>query len=114
MEYDANPPFALFELAKIQFTGVLSESGDQIELRALVTIFNPDRTQKGDSSPIQLMADAFRWRYCQTPLTPCPFPLFRQRLGNGSLEPTPANQMTIIESLRSFAIYWLPLFSFFA
>jgi hypothetical protein len=45
MEYDANPPFALFEFDKIQFTGVLNESGDRIELTALVTLFNPDGTQ---------------------------------------------------------------------
>ena len=51
MEYDANPPFALFEFDKIQFTGVLNKSGDQIELTALVTLFNANGTQKGDSFP---------------------------------------------------------------
>jgi hypothetical protein len=45
MEYDANPPFALFEFDKIQFTGVLSEAGNQMELTALVTLFDPNGNQ---------------------------------------------------------------------
>jgi hypothetical protein len=45
LEYDANPPFALFEFDKIQFTGVLSESGNQMELTALVTLFDPNGNQ---------------------------------------------------------------------
>jgi hypothetical protein len=32
MEYDANPPFALFQFDKTQFTGVLSESGDRMDI----------------------------------------------------------------------------------
>jgi hypothetical protein len=51
LEYDANPPFALFQFDKVQFTGILNKSGDQIALTALVTLFNPDGTQKGDSFP---------------------------------------------------------------
>jgi hypothetical protein len=51
LEYDANPPFALFEFDKIQFTGILNKSGDQIALTARVTLFNPDGTQRGDSFP---------------------------------------------------------------
>jgi hypothetical protein len=51
LEYDANPPFALFQFDKIQFTGILNKSGDQIALTALVTLFNPDGTQKGKSFP---------------------------------------------------------------
>jgi hypothetical protein len=32
MEYDGNPPFALFQFDKIQYTAVLSESGDRMEI----------------------------------------------------------------------------------
>jgi hypothetical protein len=53
IEYQANPAAApnttLFQFDKVQFTGVLKDSGDEIELTALVTIFNPDGSQKGDS-----------------------------------------------------------------
>ena len=49
IEYQDSLSAPVFQFDKIQFTGVLSESGDQMELTALVTIFNPDGTQKGDS-----------------------------------------------------------------
>jgi len=45
--YCSNP--TLYQFDKVQFSGVLNESGDQIELTALITNFNPDGTQKGDS-----------------------------------------------------------------
>jgi hypothetical protein len=81
MEYDPNPPFALFEFDKILFTGVLSDSGDQMELTALVTLFDPNGKQlpPRKASPTKLTACAFRWKYCQTSLTPCPFPRSPQR-----------------------------------
>lgn len=60
LEYDANPPFALFEFDKIQFTGVLNESGDQIALTALVTLFNPDGTQKPPQEGIPDKANGVR------------------------------------------------------
>ena len=32
MEYDGNPPFALFQFDKVQFTAILSESGDRLDI----------------------------------------------------------------------------------
>jgi hypothetical protein len=52
IEYQVNPHNAtLYEFDKVQFTGVLNESGDEMKLTALVTLFNPDGSQKGDSFP---------------------------------------------------------------
>jgi hypothetical protein len=56
LEYQAatttNPPSApLFQIDKVQLTGVLNESGDQMQLTALTTVFNPDGSQKGNSFP---------------------------------------------------------------
>jgi hypothetical protein len=52
IEYQVNPhDSTLYELDKVQFTGALNESGDEMKLTALVTLFNPDGSQKGDSFP---------------------------------------------------------------
>jgi hypothetical protein len=43
MEYDGNPPFALFQFDKIQYTAVLSDSGDRLEIpEPVVTNYYPD------------------------------------------------------------------------
>ncbi|HYZ75309.1 MAG TPA: hypothetical protein VE641_19680 [Chthoniobacterales bacterium] len=50
IEYQVTPPTApVFQFDKVQFTGVLDDSGDEMKLTALVTFFNPDGSQKGDS-----------------------------------------------------------------
>jgi hypothetical protein len=52
IEYQVNPHnTTLFEFDKVQFTGVLNESGDEMKITALVTLFNADGSQKGDSFP---------------------------------------------------------------
>jgi hypothetical protein len=60
MEYDPNPPFALFEFDKILFTGVLSDSGDQMELTALVTLFDPNGKQLPPQEGIPNKANGVR------------------------------------------------------
>jgi hypothetical protein len=47
IEYQVTPPTApVYQFDKVQFTGVLNQSGDQMELTAVITIFNPDGSQK--------------------------------------------------------------------
>lgn len=49
IEYQVNPPnTTLYQFDKVQFTGVLKDPGDEIELTALLTVFNPDGSQKGE------------------------------------------------------------------
>jgi hypothetical protein len=60
LEYDPNPPFALFQFDKVQFTGVLNKSGDQIELTALVTLFDPDGNQRPPKEGIRDKANGIR------------------------------------------------------
>jgi hypothetical protein len=43
MEYDANPPFGLFQFDKVQFTAVLNASGDRIDLpNPVITNYYPN------------------------------------------------------------------------
>jgi len=50
LEYQVSPPDApIYQIDKSQLTGVLSDSGNQMQLTALSTAFNPDGSQKGDS-----------------------------------------------------------------
>jgi hypothetical protein len=53
-------PFALFEFDKIQFTGVLNESGDRMELTALVTLFDADGNQLPPKEGIRDKANGIR------------------------------------------------------
>ncbi len=60
MEYDGNPPFALFQFDKVQFTGFLNESGDRMEITAAaITTFHPDGSQK-DFIPVSTKAHGVR------------------------------------------------------
>lgn len=52
LEYQVNPPNgSIFQIDKSQLTGVLINSGNEMRLTALTTVFNPDGTQKGNSFP---------------------------------------------------------------
>jgi hypothetical protein len=47
MEYDGNPPFALFQFDKVQYTAILSESGDRLVIpEPVVTNYNKDGSFK--------------------------------------------------------------------
>jgi len=55
LEYQGNPQLppnaSIYQIDKSQLTGVLNESGGQMQLTALTTIFNPDGTQKAGPFP---------------------------------------------------------------
>jgi hypothetical protein len=77
--FNLPPNVSVFQFAKFQFTGRLSQSGDTMTFNALLTRYNP----QGKRHPICLLmelAHAFPWKYCQTHLTPCPFLPFPKRL----------------------------------
>jgi hypothetical protein len=43
MEYDANPPFALFQFDKVQFTAILNETGDKMVIpEPVLTNYKPN------------------------------------------------------------------------
>jgi hypothetical protein len=46
---NTSPELAVYSFVRVQFTGVLGDSGNEMRLTALVTVFNPDGTQNGDS-----------------------------------------------------------------
>jgi hypothetical protein len=57
MEYDGNPPFGLFQFDKVQYTAVLSESGDRISIpEPFVTNYYPDGKLK--SGPFKVPTGA--------------------------------------------------------
>jgi hypothetical protein len=55
LEYQGNPQLppnaSIYQIDKSQLTRVLSDSGNQMQLTALTTTFNPDGTQKGGPFP---------------------------------------------------------------
>jgi hypothetical protein len=63
LEYQGNPQLppnaSIYQIDKSQLTGVLNESGGQMQLTALTTIFNPDGTQKAAPSRTQQTVCAF-------------------------------------------------------
>jgi hypothetical protein len=61
---------------KLQLTGKLSESGDQMDVTFFVTFFDDAETRSERVVRLILKAYAFRWIFCPTPLLHCPFPLF--------------------------------------
>ena len=61
VDTSTNPPSApLFQFDKVQFTGVLNESGDRMELTALVTLFDPDGNQLPPKEGIRDKANGIR------------------------------------------------------
>jgi hypothetical protein len=43
MEYDGNPPFALFQFDKVQYTAILSESGDRLVIpEPVISNYDPN------------------------------------------------------------------------
>jgi len=61
IEYQVNPPNAtLFQFDKVQFTGVLNESGDRMELTALVTFFDANGNQLPPKEGIPDKANGIR------------------------------------------------------
>jgi hypothetical protein len=65
-----------FRFDKLQLTGKLSESGDQMDVTFFVTFFDDAETRSERVVRLILKAYAFRWIFCPTPLLHCPFPLF--------------------------------------
>jgi hypothetical protein len=60
---------------KLQLTGKLSESGDQMDVTFFVTFFDDAKTRSERVVRLILKAYAFRWIFCPTPLLHCPFPV---------------------------------------
>jgi hypothetical protein len=78
-----NPPKTLFNVINSPESGVWHKTGRNTFAATFLTM-----EYQVDS--------AFRWRYCQTPLTPCPFPQFPQRL-----RPSNGSRKIILSSARS-------------
>jgi hypothetical protein len=61
VDTSTNPPSApLFQFEKVQFTGVLNESGDRMELTALVTFFDANGNQLPPKEGIRDKASGIR------------------------------------------------------